>query len=449
MGAERLLVAPSCSLLHMPLDLEGETRLDPELRQWLAFAVQRIEEVVVLARGLNGGRGAVAEQLGASSRARSDRASSSRIHDQAVQARLRASGSDLESRLNPYAERRTQQAKRLALPPLPTTTIGSFPQTAEIRSLRARHRTGDLDDHGYERALRELVARVVRFQESVGLDVLVHGEFERNDMVEYFGERLRGFAVSEQGWVQSYGSRCVKPPMIYGDVSRLEPMTVAWTSYAQSQTGLPVKGMLTGPVTMLQWSFARDDQPRDQTCRQIALAIRDEVADLEAAGIAIVQIDEPALREGLPLHGKDWAEYLSWAVAAFRLASSGAADETQIHTHMCYAEFQDIIGAIAAFDADVISVETARSQMDLLRTFSDSRYPNELGPGIWDIHSSRVPDVVEMVALLDRALEAIAPEQLWVNPDCGLKTRGWDEVEQALQNLVAAAHLVRARVATR
>jgi 5-methyltetrahydropteroyltriglutamate--homocysteine methyltransferase len=297
--------------------------------------------------------------------------------------------------------------------------------------------------------MRAEVKLVVQQQEELGLDVLVHGEPERNDMVEYFGERLRGFAVSEQGWVQSYGSRCVKPPMIYGDVSRLEPMTVAWTSYAQSQTGLPVKGMLTGPVTMLQWSFARDDQPRDQTCRQIALAIRDEVADLEAAGIAIVQIDEPALREGLPLHGKDWAEYLSWAVAAFRLASSGAADETQIHTHMCYAEFQDIIGAIAAFDADVISVETARSQMDLLRTFSDSRYPNELGPGIWDIHSSRVPDVVEMVALLDRALEAIAPEQLWVNPDCGLKTRGWDEVEQALQNLVAAAHLVRARVATR
>ena len=446
-GADRLLVAPSCSLLHMPLDLEAETCFDPELRQWLAFAVQRIEEVVVLTRGLNDGRNVVAEQLASSSRARSARASSPRIHDRAVQARLSMSGADLESRLGPYADRRKQQAKRLALPPLPTTTIGSFPQTAAVRSLRARHRSGDLDDLSYELAMRELVERVVRFQESVGLDVLVHGEFERNDMVEYFGEQLRGFAVSEQGWVQSYGSRCVKPPMVFGDVSRLQPMTVAVTSYAQSLTKRPVKGMLTGPVTILQWSFVRDDQPRERTCRQIALAIRDEVEDLEAAGIAIIQIDEPALREGLPLRREDWAEYLSWAVAAFRLASSGAADETQIHTHMCYADFQDIMSAIAAFDADVISIETARSQMELLRTFSDYRYPNEIGPGIWDVHSPRVPDVEEIVALLDRALETIPPDQLWVNPDCGLKTRGWDEVERALQNLVAAAHLARKRVA--
>jgi 5-methyltetrahydropteroyltriglutamate--homocysteine methyltransferase len=446
-GADRLLVAPSCSLLHVPLDLEGETRLDPEVRQWLAFAVQRIEEVVALVRGLNDGREIVAEQIASSTRARSARTSSPRIHDRAVQARLGGSGSDLESRLSPYAQRRIQQAKRLALPLLPTTTIGSFPQTAEVRSLRAHHRAGDLDDQSYELALRELVERVVRFQESVGLDVLVHGEFERNDMVEYFGEQLRGFAVSEQGWVQSYGSRCVKPPMIYGDVSRLHPLTVAWTSYAQSLTERPVKGMLTGPVTILQWSFVRDDQPRDQTCRQIALAVRDEVADLEAADIAIIQIDEPALREGLPLRRQDWAEYLSWAVAAFRLASSGAADETQIHTHMCYAEFQDIIGAIAAFDADVISIETARSQMELLGIFSDYRYPNEIGPGVWDVHSPRVPDVAEMRALLDRALETIGPEQLWVNPDCGLKTRGWDEVEQGLRNLVAAAHLAREHVA--
>ena len=388
MGADRLLVAPSCSLLHMPLDLEGETRLDPELRQWLAFAVQRIEEVVVLARGLNGGREAVAEQLGASSRARSARASSpgfttkpsksgcarpAPISNRAS-ARTRSAGRSRRS--DSHCLRfRPQPSVRFRKPPRPIVESPSSNRRPRRPELRARH----------ARARR---ARG-RFQESIGLDVLVHGEFERNDMVEYFGEQLRGFAVSEQGWVQSYGSRCVKPPMIYGDVSRLQPMTVAWTSYAQSLTERPVKGMLTGPVTILQWSFVRDDQPREQTCRQIALAIRDEVADLEAAGIAIVQIDEPALREGLPLHREDWPEYLSWAVAAFRLASSGAADETQIHTHMCYAEFQDIIGAIAAFDADVISIETARSQMELLRTFSDYRYPNEIGPGIWDIHSPR------------------------------------------------------------
>jgi len=447
-GADRVLVAPSCSVLHMPLDLDLETGFDPELRGWLAFAVQRLEEVVVLTHALNDGREAVEDQLSSSTHARSERATSPRVHDPAVQERLTVSGPDLEARLSPYPERRVQQAKRLALPLLPTTTIGSFPQTVDVRSLRARHRRGDLDDQGYEVAMRELVEHVVRFQESVGLDVLVHGEFERNDMVEYFGEQLRGFAVSEQGWVQSYGSRCVKPPMIYGDVSRPAPMTVAWTSYAQSRTGRPVKGMLTGPVTILQWSFVRDDQPREQTCRQIALAIREEVADLEAAGIAIVQIDEPALREGLPLHREDWPEYLSWAVAAFRLMSSGAADETQIHTHMCYAELQDIIGAIAAFDADVISIETARSQMELLRTFSDFSYPNEVGPGIWDIHSPRVPDVAEIVALLGRALEKIAPEQLWVNPDCGLKTRNWAEVEPALRNLVEAAHVVRQSTGT-
>jgi 5-methyltetrahydropteroyltriglutamate--homocysteine methyltransferase len=447
-GADRLLVAPSCSVLHMPLDLDLETGFDPELRGWLAFAVQRLEEVVVLTHALNDGREVVEDQLSSSTHARSERATSPRVHDPAVQERLTVSGPDLEARLSPYPERRVQQAKRLALPLLPTTTIGSFPQTVDVRSLRARHRRGDLDDQGYEVAMRELVEHVVRFQESVGLDVLVHGEFERNDMVEYFGEQLRGFAVSEQGWVQSYGSRCVKPPMIYGDVSRPAPMTVAWTSYAQSRTDRPVKGMLTGPVTILQWSFVRDDQPREQTCRQIALAIREEVADLEAAGIAIVQIDEPALREGLPLHREDWPEYLSWAVAAFRLTSSGAADETQIHTHMCYAEFQDIIGAIAAFDADVISIETARSQMELLRTFSDFSYPNEVGPGIWDVHSPRVPDVAEIVALLGRALEKIAPEQLWVNPDCGLKTRNWAEVEPALRNLVEAAHVVRQSTGT-
>jgi 5-methyltetrahydropteroyltriglutamate--homocysteine methyltransferase len=445
-GSDRLLIAPSCSVLHIPLDLELETDLDPELRSWLSFAVQRLEEVVALACALNDGRSTVEAQFSRSATARSARASSGRVHDLAVQERLAAATPDLEARSAPYGERRMKQVKRLELPLLPTTTIGSFPQTSAVRSLRARHRRGELDDQHYEARMRELVVEAVRFQESVGLDVLVHGEFERNDMVEYFGEHLCGFAVSEHGWVQSYGSRCVKPPLIYGDVSRPAPMTVAWTSYAQSLTDRPVKGILTGPVTILKWSFVRDDQPPETTCRQIALAIRDEVADLEAVGAAIVQIDEPALREGLPLHRDDWTDYLRWAVAAFGIASSGVADETQIHTHMCYADVEDIVGSIVAFDADVISIETSRSEMELLRTFTDVRYPNEIGPGIWDVHSPRVPEVAELVALLDRALDVLSPEQLWVNPDCGLKTRGWTEVEPALRNLVEAARIVRARV---
>jgi 5-methyltetrahydropteroyltriglutamate--homocysteine methyltransferase len=448
-GSERMLVAPSCSVLHMPLDLDLETNMDPEIRRWLAFAEQRLAEVVLLSRALSEGREAIADSLTESSDARRERADSARVHTRAVSERLLAAGPDLEVRTSAYTQRQAKQAKRLDLPLLPTTTIGSFPQTAEVRSLRSRYQRGDLDVAQYDARMRGFVENAVRFQESVGLDVLVHGEFERSDMVEYFAAHFTGVISSENGWVQSYGSRCVKPPLIYGDVSRPTPMTVGWTSYAQSLTDRPLKGMLTGPVTILQWSFVRDDQPRELTCRQIALAVRDEVADLEAAGIAIIQLDEPALREGLPLHRADWPEYLRWAVSAFRVASSGVADDTQVHTHMCYAEFQDIIDAIAAFDADVISIEASRSNMELLHTFADFRYPNEIGPGVWDIHSPRIPTVAEIVTLLDRALEVLTPGQLWVNPDCGLKTRGWAEVEPALRNLVQAAHVVRTRLEPR
>ncbi len=445
-GSERLLVAPSCSVLHMPLDLELEVHLDPEVRPWLAFAEQRLEEVVLLARALNEGRAAVEDLLIANADIRAERARSPRTHDRAVRERLAADQPALEARASVYSERRPKQAKRLELPLLPTTTIGSFPQTTEVRSLRSRYRLGELDLPQYETGMRALIETTVRLQEAVGLDVLVHGEFERNDMVEYFGEHLSGVVVSENGWVQSYGSRCVKPPLIYGDVSRPNPITTGWTSFAQSLTERPVKGMLTGPVTILQWSLVRDDQPREQTCRQIAFAIRDEVADLEAAGIGVVQLDEPALREGLPLQRADWPDYLRWAVSAFRVASSGVADETQVHTHMCYAQVADIIDSIAAFDADVISIEASRSNMDLLDTFVEFRYPNAIGPGVWDIHSPRVPEVAEIVTLLDQALAVLSPEQLWVNPDCGLKTRGWAEVEPALRNLVDAARIVRERV---
>ena len=445
-GSGRLLVAPSCSLLHLPLSLEIETKIDPKIRPWLAFAEQRLTEVVILSRALSEGRGTVADLLADSAAARIERAGSPRVHARAVSERLAAAGPNLEHRASPYPQRRPKQAKRIELPLLPTTTIGSFPQTTELRTLRSRYRRGDVDAARYEAGIRELIEKAIRRQESIGLDVLVHGEFERNDMVEYFAENLTGVATSGFGWVQSYGSRCVKPPLIYGDVSRPTAITTAWTSYAQSLTDRPVKGMLTGPVTILQWSFVRDDQPREQTCRQIAFAMRDEVADLEAAGIAVVQIDEPALREGLPLHRADWPAYLRGAVSAFRIASSGVADETQIHTHMCYAEFQDVIDAIAEFDADVISIEASRSKMDLLATFAEFRYPNEIGPGVWDIHSPRIPAVAEIVALLDRALDVFSPEQLWVNPDCGLKTRSWVEIEEALHNLVDATRIVRERV---
>jgi len=447
LGSDRVLVGPSCSLLHSPVDLDQETQLDGELRQWLAFARQKVEEIVLLARAANEGREAVASLLHTNREAFARRRSSPRIHDRAVQARVVTLAGERMERQSPYPERRRVQRQHLELPLLPTTTIGSFPQTTEIRAARADYKAGRIDRARYEAFLKAEIERVIRFQEEIGLDVLVHGESERSDMVEYFGEQLAGVAITQNGWVQSYGSRCVRPPIIYGDVSRPEPMTVSWSVFAQSLTSRPVKGMLTGPVTMLQWSFVRDDQPRAETCRQMALAIRDEVLDLEAAGIRVIQIDEPALREGLPLRRAEWNTYLAWAVECFRLASAGVRDETQIHTHMCYSEFNDIIEAIARMDADVISIESSRSQMELLNAFVTYRYPNEIGPGVYDIHSPRVPGREEIEDLLYRALRVLAPNQLWVNPDCGLKTRRWEEVRPALRNMVEAARRVRTALA--
>lgn len=446
-GKDRILIAPSCSLLHTPADLDEEKLLDAELKNWLAFAKQKLEEVVALERALSSGREAIKDFLAGNVRAMRARRESTRIHNPAVKQRNAGVAEGMFARKTPHAERKRIQQQQLNLPPFPTTTIGSFPQTKEVREARAAHKAGKRDDASYEAFLRSQTKDAVRFQEEIGLDVLVHGEFERNDMVEYFGEQLAGFAATENGWVQSYGSRCVKPPVIYGDVSRKGPMTVSWAKYAQSLTSKPMKGMLTGPVTILQWSFVRDDQPRSETCRQIALAIRDEVADLEAAGIAAIQIDEPALREGLPLPRSEWEGYLSWAVDCFRLASSSVRDETQIHTHMCYAEFQDIMKAVARMDADVISIETSRSQMELLDSFGHYNYPNDIGPGVYDIHSPRVPSVEEMTALLDKAAKVLSPEQLWVNPDCGLKTRRWEEVQPALAAMVKAALISRSRFA--
>ncbi|PMR69261.1 5-methyltetrahydropteroyltriglutamate--homocysteine S-methyltransferase [Halomonas heilongjiangensis] len=443
---KRLWLAPSCSLLHVPVDLEAETELDPELRSWLAFARQKLDEVVTLAHLLDGRATAQdRERVEAATLALQARRDSVRIHRPAVAERLaRVSAADTE-RASPYPVRAKAQRRALGLPLYPTTTIGSFPQTAEIRAARRAVKAGELEPGAYEARMREAIAHAVARQEALGLDMLVHGEAERNDMVEYFGERLEGYAFTRYGWVQSYGSRCVKPPVIFGDVSRPGPMTVRWSEYAQSLTERPMKGMLTGPVTMLQWSFVRDDQPRETTCRQIALALRDEVRDLEAAGIRAIQIDEPALREGLPLRSGEWQAYLDWAVACFRLSAAVARDATQIHTHMCYSEFNDIIAAIAALDADVITIETSRSDMELLEAFQDFAYPNEIGPGVYDIHSPNIPEVDWMVQLMEKAAERIPPERLWVNPDCGLKTRGWAEVEPALANMVEAARGLRRR----
>ena len=446
---DRLWVAPSCSLAHVPASLAPETRLDAELKSWLAFAAEKLDALAILKAALNRGRAAVAPALEANARALASRRQSPRVHDAAVAARVAALGPDADRRLSPFAVRQAAQRARFALPLFPTTTIGSFPQTPDIRQARARFKRGESDAAAYAQAMRAEIETAVRRQEALGLDVLVHGEAERNDMVEYFGEQLAGFAFSQNGWVQSYGSRCVKPPILYGDVSRPRPMTVEWARYAQSLTGRPLKGMLTGPVTMLQWSFVRDDQPRAATALQLALAIRDEVADLEAAGIGIVQIDEPAYREGLPLRRADWPAYLDWASRAFRVAAACVRDDTQIHTHMCYSEFNDILPAIAAMDADVITIETSRSDMELLRGFGDFAYPNEIGPGVYDIHSPRVPSVDEMRRLLDKAAAVIPPAHLWVNPDCGLKTRAWAEVEPALANLVEAARRLRAEYAPR
>jgi len=443
-AGRKLILAPSCSLLHTPIDLERETGLDPEIKNWLAFAVQKVAELAVLAKALNEGRDAVQATLDAASAAVGSRRTSPRINNPAVQARLRAADASMARRASGFATRRKLQQEKLGLPAYPTTTIGSFPQTPEVRKARADHDKGAIGDAAYEQFVREETARAVRWQEEVGLDVLVHGEFERNDMVQYFGEQLSGFAFTKLAWVQSYGSRCVRPPIIFGDVSRPKPMTVAWWRYAQSLTRKPMKGMLTGPVTILNWSFVRDDQPRSVTCRQLALAIRDEVVDLETAGAAIIQIDEAALREGLPLRQSEWQTYLDWAVECFRITASGVADMTQIHTHMCYSEFNDIIASIGAMDADVISIETARSQMELLDAFAGYRYPAEIGPGVYDIHSPRVPATGEMTDLLRAAARRLPADQLWVNPDCGLKTRKWPEVKSAIENMVAAAQAARA-----
>jgi 5-methyltetrahydropteroyltriglutamate--homocysteine methyltransferase len=440
-GADAIQVAPSCSLLHCPVDLDGETKLDAELKSWLAFSKQKLGEVAALAAAA--GKGEAAAVFAASDAAVSSRSTSPRIHNPAVAKRVAdVSAADI-SRKTPFEARRAKQRSILSLPPFPTTTIGSFPQTESVRKARAAHKRGEMDDATYEAFLEKETENAVRIQEQLGIDVLVHGEFERNDMVEYFGEQLSGFAFTQNGWVQSYGSRYVKPPVIFGDVSRPKPMTVKWSAYAQSLTKKPMKGMLTGPVTILQWSFVRDDQPRSATCKQIALAIREEVLDLEKAGIRLIQIDEPALREGLPLRQAERAAYLEWAVDCFRLSAAGVADETQIHTHMCYCEFNDIMPSIAALDADVISIETSRSDMELLESFSDFKYPNEIGPGVYDIHSPRCPSAADMSKLLAKAKEHLAPDQIWVNPDCGLKTRRWEEVKPALENMVAAAKALR------
>ncbi|WP_460937120.1 5-methyltetrahydropteroyltriglutamate--homocysteine S-methyltransferase [Spirosoma humi] len=447
LGSERILIAPSCSLLHVPCDLQAETSeqgLRPDIRQWLAFARQKLDEVATLTTlFLSPDNASATEALRANKQALVARRESDLINRPAVQTRLSQLTEQDAQRQGVFASRQRVQHERLQLPLFPTTTIGSFPQTDAVRANRAKFKKGEKTLAEYEDFIRTETEQAIRWQEEVGLDVLVHGEFERNDMVEYFGELLDGFAFSENGWVQSYGSRCVKPPIIYGDVRRPAPMTVRWAEFAQSLTPKPVKGMLTGPVTILQWSFVRDDQPRRDTCLQIALAIHDEVVDLEKAGIGVIQIDEPALREGLPLRRENWDTYLSWAVKAFRVAASGAQDATQIHTHMCYAEFNDIIGAIADLDADVITIETSRSQMELLNAFSRFAYPNEIGPGVYDIHSPRVPTVTEMVELLQKATNVLPARNLWVNPDCGLKTRRWPETTEALKNMVKAAQNAR------
>ncbi|WP_347050326.1 5-methyltetrahydropteroyltriglutamate--homocysteine S-methyltransferase [Flavobacterium olei] len=450
LGESRILIAPSCSLIHSPCDLDLETNdetLTPEIKQWLAFAKQKVNEIVLLKQfasnetdvtnSVDFERNVIANE---------NRKTSKLIHNNEVKNRVANISASDDKRKSTFDIRRNSQTEALNLPLFPTTTIGSFPQTAEVRSWRAKFKKGELSAAEYNDLIEKETEATIRFQEETGIDVLVHGEFERNDMVEYFGEQLAGFTFTKNGWVQSYGSRCVKPPVIYGDVSRPQPMTIKWSEYAQSLTPKWVKGMLTGPVTILQWSFVRNDQPRSETCTQIALAIRDEVVDLEKAGIKIIQIDEPAIREGLPLRKEEWANYLDWAVRAFRISASGVQDDTQIHTHMCYSEFNDIIQNIADMDADVITIECSRSQMELLDAFANFKYPNEIGPGVYDIHSPRVPSSAEMVRLLEKASAVIPIDQLWVNPDCGLKTRHWDETKKALIEMVSAAQEMRAAV---
>jgi 5-methyltetrahydropteroyltriglutamate--homocysteine methyltransferase len=442
-GLDRIVIAPSCSLLHSPIDLDQETELDPEVKAWLAFAKQKLTEIATITHVLNHGRAGGEELLVSNRHALAKRRTSQRVVNPQVRQRLTTVTPEMYSRKNAFPKRAEVQQQELKLPLLPTTTIGSFPQTPDIRKARSDYRSGKITEAQYDDFLKQKTIECIRWQEEIGIDVLVHGEFERNDMVEYFGEQLEGFIATANGWVQSYGSRCVKPPIIFGDISRKGPMTVAWSHFAQKHSQRFMKGMLTGPVTILFWSFIRDDQPRSETCRQIALAIRDEVHDLEQAGIRIIQIDEPAIREGLPLKAHQWKDYLQWAVDCFRLSSSSVADATQIHTHMCYSEFNDILPSIAALDADVISIETSRSQMELLDGFKAYEYPNAIGPGVYDIHSPRVPTGEEVQQLIRKAAQVIPADRLWINPDCGLKTRGWTEVKHALSTMVEAAEKLR------
>ncbi|MBU2097139.1 MAG: 5-methyltetrahydropteroyltriglutamate--homocysteine S-methyltransferase [Gammaproteobacteria bacterium] len=443
---DRLWLAPSCSLMHVPLDLTPETKLDPQLTDWLAFAQQKLYELTTLNRLLRG-TGLTSDQraLLASDQACSARRNSKKVHRPAVNSRLRSLTHSNWNRTARFENRIVEQQARLNLPLLPTTTIGSFPQTSDIRRIRQEYKTGTIDAEKYRNLIQAEIAEAIRRQEALGLDVLVHGEAERNDMVEYFGEQMDGFAFTQQGWVQSYGSRCVKPPIIYGDVLRPAPMTIEWTRYAQSLTRKVVKGMLTGPITMLCWSFVRNDQPRKTTAWQIALALRDEVLDLEAAGVKIIQVDEPAIREGLPLRKSQQPDYLDWAVKAFRLSTSAVRDDTQIHTHMCYSEFNNIMAAIADLDADVITIETSRSNGELIQAFEDFDYPNAIGPGVYDIHSPNLPEIGDMIQLINRAADKIPLSRLWINPDCGLKTRAWTETEIALQRMVSAATALRSQ----
>ena len=439
--SDDFIISSSCPLLHTPYDLDLETKVPGEIKKWLAFAKQKLQELNILKENINDGK--AKNQLSENKADIEDRKKSKLIHDEAVKARVKTINDSVLNRVSKYEERANIQREIFNLPLYPTTTIGSFPQTKDVRQARAKNRRGELSNEEYEKFLEEKTIETIRQQEELGIDVIVHGEFERNDMVEYFGENLEGFTFTSSGFVQSYGSRCVKPPIIFGDVSRPNPMTVRWSKFAQEQTSSIVKGMLTGPITILQWSFVRDDQPRQTTAEQIAFAIRDEVEDLEKNGIRMIQIDEPALREGLPLKRDDWNQYLKWSVNAFRISAAVVKDETQIHTHMCYAEFEDIIESIAALDADVISIETSRSRMELLKTFEQFKYPNEIGPGVYDIHSPRVPNKSEMVELIKKASKQIDPKRLWVNPDCGLKTRGWPETIDALKEMVAAAKELR------
>ena len=443
---ENLWIAPSCSLLHVPVDLASEKKLDAEVLSWLAFAIQKIKEIEVITAAINFGRAKVADELAQNQKSLTSRRNSNRVHNPAVQAELAKVDASWGMRKSSYQQRQLKQSPLLNLPKFPTTTIGSFPQTADIRSARSKYKSGELNESAYQDAMRKEIIFSIKEQESLGLDVLVHGEAERNDMVEYFGEQLQGYAFSQFGWVQSYGSRCVKPPILFGDITRPKAMTVEWIKFAQSQTSKVMKGMLTGPVTILNWSFVRDDQPRSVSCAQLALAIRQEVLDLEKAGIKIIQIDEAALREGLPLRKSQWKEYLDWAVSAFKIAANGVSDQTQIHTHMCYSEFNDIISSIAEMDTDVITIETSRSDMELLDAFDNFKYPNEIGPGVYDIHSPNIPTQEHIISLMQKAAQKIPSERLWVNPDCGLKTRQWSEVTPALTNMVAAAKALRSQV---